>query len=233
MGKGLSSLKNDGIGVNCCWNYGSPKLLLHLIEYRLDQFNNKHTKTAVNSKIQVFESCCQKEYLVKVWSFLAHSPRNDSPVRFFRNWTETILQQLIFSNFTNIKKYLVYWKCIMWAKYDLPIIILNCEKVRFLIKGLSKMLFFNFYFFYLSKFQLSIVKNLMEKQSFFIMDFGGSYKVLYVTNIFDLHTLDNETTTLWVYPFSTYTKFSEKLTFLNPWYRGSKMLVFRKMLRTC
>ena len=168
MGKGLSSLKNDGIGVNCCWNYGSPKLLLHLIEYRLDQFNNKHTKTAVNSKIQVFESCCQKEYLVKVWSFLAHSPRNDSPVRFFRNWTETIFQQLIFSNFTNIKKYLVYWKCIMWAKYDLPIIILNGAKVWFLIKVLSKMLFFNFCFFYLSKFFSWVLSKILWKNNLFL-----------------------------------------------------------------
>ena len=43
----------------------------------------------------------------------------------------------------------------------------------------------------------------------------------------------------WVHPFSTYTKFSEKLTFLAPWYArprvgisGSEMLVFRKILRT-
>ena len=41
------------------------------------------------------------------------------------------------------------------------------------------------------------------------------------------------------HPFSTYAKFSEKLTFLTPWYwyvrvciRGLEMLVFRKHLRT-
>ena len=40
------------------------------------------------------------------------------------------------------------------------------------------------------------------------------------------------------HPLSTYTKFSEKLTFLTPWYahvrvriRGLEMLVFRKILR--
>ena len=42
------------------------------------------------------------------------------------------------------------------------------------------------------------------------------------------------------YPLSTYAKFSEKLTFLTPWYahvrvrigvRGLEMLVFRKILR--
>ena len=44
---------------------------------------------------------------------------------------------------------------------------------------------------------------------------------------------------LWDHPFSTYAKFSEKLTFLTPWYthvrvriRGSEMLVFRITLRT-
>ena len=41
------------------------------------------------------------------------------------------------------------------------------------------------------------------------------------------------------HPLSTYAKFSEKLTFLTPWYahirvpiRGLEMLVFRKILRT-
>ena len=41
------------------------------------------------------------------------------------------------------------------------------------------------------------------------------------------------------HPLSTYEKFSEKLTFLTPWYehvgvriRGLEMLVFRKILRT-
>ena len=44
---------------------------------------------------------------------------------------------------------------------------------------------------------------------------------------------------VWSHPLSTYAKFSEKLTFLPPWYvhvrvriRGSEMLVFRKILRT-
>ena len=41
------------------------------------------------------------------------------------------------------------------------------------------------------------------------------------------------------HPLSTYAKFSDKLTFLTPWYthahvriRGLEMLVFRKILRT-
>ena len=40
------------------------------------------------------------------------------------------------------------------------------------------MLLLNFCFFHFSKFQMTIVKNLMEKPSFFIMDFEGSYEVL-------------------------------------------------------
>ena len=39
------------------------------------------------------------------------------------------------------------------------------------------------------------------------------------------------------HPFSNYTKFSEKLTFLAPTrtcaYQGVRMLVFQKILRTC
>ena len=44
---------------------------------------------------------------------------------------------------------------------------------------------------------------------------------------------------LWGHPLNTYAKFSEKLTFLTPWYahvsvrvRELEMLVFRKILRT-
>ena len=40
------------------------------------------------------------------------------------------------------------------------------------------MLFFNFCFFDFSEFQMTIVENLMEKPSFFIMDFEGPYEVL-------------------------------------------------------
>ena len=65
LDKGLSYLKNEGIAVNYCWNYGSSKLLLYFIECRLDQLNNNHTKTAVNSTIYFFESRYQKKYLVK------------------------------------------------------------------------------------------------------------------------------------------------------------------------
>ena len=61
LGKDLSYLQNWCIGVNYCWNYGLSNLPLHFIEYHLDQHNNKHTKTAVNSTIHYFKRPQTKE----------------------------------------------------------------------------------------------------------------------------------------------------------------------------
>ena len=79
------------------------KLLLHFIEYCLDQLKNKHTKTVVNSTMQFFESLHQRKYMVKIWSFLAHPPQNDGPVKFLQNWKATIFSWLILSNCANIR----------------------------------------------------------------------------------------------------------------------------------
>ena len=65
--KGLSYLRNWGIGVNYWWKYGLSKLLLHFIEYCVDQLNSKHTKTVVNLTIQYFEDCSQQKCLLKVF----------------------------------------------------------------------------------------------------------------------------------------------------------------------
>ena len=46
--KGLSYVKNWGTEVNCAWNYGPSKLLLHFTKYGLYQLKNKHMKTAIN-----------------------------------------------------------------------------------------------------------------------------------------------------------------------------------------
>ena len=98
MGKGLSYLGNGGIGVNYCWNYGPSKLLLHFIEYRLDQLNSKHTKIAVNSAIQYFEGCSQKKCLLKVWSFLVHPP----PCKIF---TKLNRNHLLIANIFKLHEY--------------------------------------------------------------------------------------------------------------------------------
>ena len=76
LGKRSSYLKNWGIGVNYCWSYWLSKLLLHFIEYHVDQLNSKHTKIVVNSVIQYFEGRSQKKCLLKVWSFLVRQPQN-------------------------------------------------------------------------------------------------------------------------------------------------------------
>ena len=70
-----------GMGVNYCWSYGLSKLLLHFVEYRLDQLNSKHIKIAVNSAIQYLD-CSQKKCLLKVWRFLVHPPQNGGSVKF-------------------------------------------------------------------------------------------------------------------------------------------------------
>ena len=82
FGQRFIIFKKWGVGINYCWNYGLSKLLLHFIEYLLDQLNNKHTKTAVNSAIQYFDGCSQNKCLLKVWSFLIHAQQN---VKFRRN----------------------------------------------------------------------------------------------------------------------------------------------------
>ena len=103
MGKGLSYLKNWGIGVNYCWNYRPSKLLLHFIEYHLDQLNNKYTKITVNSGIHYFERCPQKKCLLKIWRILFYSPQTGGPVKFLWNWTET--DHLLIANSFILQKY--------------------------------------------------------------------------------------------------------------------------------
>ena len=96
FGKGLSYLKNGGIGVSYCWNYGPSKLLLHFIEYRLDQRNSKNTKIALSSAMQYFEDRSQKKCLLKVWSFLVHPPQNDPAKTFAKLNRNHLLMANIF-----------------------------------------------------------------------------------------------------------------------------------------
>ena len=66
------------------------------------------------------------------------------------------------------------------------------------LTGCRKWYFLIFAFSIFSKFQMTVVKYLMAKPSFFIMDFEVSYEVLLRQKYFilDLHTFDNETTAL-------------------------------------
>ena len=89
-------------------------------------------------------------------------------------------KHLLMANIFELHKYqiFVYWICMIWGKSDLPIVNSVCEKVWFTINGMLKILFFNFSLFHFFKFQMTIVKILMEKPSSIIIDFQGSYEVL-------------------------------------------------------
>ena len=69
MGKGLSYLKNWGLGVNYYWNYGSSKLLLHFIEYQLDQLKSKHRKKSSKLNNTIFWRPLLKELSTKSLKF--------------------------------------------------------------------------------------------------------------------------------------------------------------------
>ena len=66
--------------VSFCWNYGPLNLLYRFTGYSRQQLNIRQMKTGVNLVIHLFESSYQKEYLVKVSSFLTHWPLNDHPL---------------------------------------------------------------------------------------------------------------------------------------------------------
>ena len=92
-------------------------------------------------------------------------------------------------------------KCIIWAKSDLAIISSIYERVWFTISKQLKILLFNFYLFYFSKFQMTIVKNLMGKPSFLIMVFQGceSCTEMYFVSLFLLNERNIATSLLMIH----------------------------------
>ena len=79
----------------------------------------------------------------------------------------------------------------------MPITYSVCEKVCFTIEnGQSKILFFNFGLFSLSKFQMTIAKNLIKV-------FEG-FKFYCVKNIFGLHIFCNKTVALLIFFFEIF-----------------------------
>ena len=140
FGQRFIYLKKWDIGVNYCWNYGPSKLLLHFIEYRLGQLNSKHTTIAVNSAVQYFEGCSQKKCLLKVWSFLVHSPQNVGKLNG---------NHLLMANIFKLHKYQTFGlmkihnMCKIWFANK----IFSLWKAWFTINGPSNIVFFNFCFF--------------------------------------------------------------------------------------
>ena len=73
LGKSLSLLRNGVIGASYCWNYELSKLLLHFIEYRLDQLNN------------IFWKPLSKEIFDKSSKFFGPPTTKWRPCKFFVN----------------------------------------------------------------------------------------------------------------------------------------------------
>ena len=168
MGKVLSHLKNRGIGVNYCWIYRPSKLQLYFIESHLGQLKQVHENSSKLDRT-IFWKPLSKELSGKVLKFFALPTLKwrSCKVSVNFNWNYVFMANIFklrkyqtFGLFMEL--YMVYWKYIIWAKSDLPIMNLVCEKFWFTINGLLKMLFFS--------------------------------KLYCFTNIFDLHTFDNETT---------------------------------------
>ena len=128
--------------VNYCWNYGLSKLLLHFIEYCLDQRKKKHAKIAVNLTVQYFEGSCRKKYLLKVWIFGLPATKWE-PCKVFAKLNGN---HLLIANIFKLLEYQTFglMKLHNVKKSDLPISNSVCEKVWFMINGPSKTLLFNF-----------------------------------------------------------------------------------------
>ena len=100
LGKGLSYWKKWGVVVNYCWNYGPSKLLPHFIEHRLDQLNNKHTKTAVNST--VFWKLLSKEMSAKSLKVFGPPTTKWQPCKIFTKLTRN---HLLMDNIFKLHEY--------------------------------------------------------------------------------------------------------------------------------
>ena len=117
--------------------------------------------------------------MVEVWSCLALPPQNNGAIIFFGKLNGK--HHLI----ANIFKLHEHYTFVLMIMHKMSKIWFANNKFS-LLKSLvyinmpSKMLFWNFCIFYFSKFQMTIVKNLMEKPSVFIMDFEDSYEVLLI-----------------------------------------------------
>ena len=102
LGKGLSYLKNWGVGVNYCWNYGPSKLLLHFIEYRIDQLNSEHTKTASKLDNTVFWRLLSKEMSAKSLKVFGLPTTKWRPCKIFTKLTRN---HLLMANIFKLHEY--------------------------------------------------------------------------------------------------------------------------------
>ena len=150
LGKSLLLLRNGVIGASYCWNYEPSKLLLHFIEYHLDQLNN------------IFWKPLSKEIFDKSSKFFGPPTTKWRPCKFFVNLNGN---HFLMAKSFKLHKYQTFGlsKYIIWAKSDLPIRNLVFQKVWFTTVESTILLHCLFHF---SKFQMTIIKTLMEKPSF-------------------------------------------------------------------
>ena len=87
------------------------------------------------------------------------------PCKFFAKLNGNHLLMANISNFTNIR-HLVYWKCIIWAKSDLPIINSVCEKFNLRLTGCRKCCFISLPFFIFPSFNWLLPKLLWKNHPF-------------------------------------------------------------------
>ena len=102
MDKGLSYLKNWSIWVNYCWNYGPSKFLLQLIEYRLDQLNNKHTKNGSKLGNTVFWRLFSKQMFAKSLNLFGPPTTKWRPCKEFATLNRN---HLLMANILKLNKY--------------------------------------------------------------------------------------------------------------------------------
>ena len=102
LGKVLSYLKNLGIRVNYCWNYGPSKLQLQFIEYRLDQLNNKAHKNSSKLGNTVFCRLFSKQMSAKRLKLFGPPTTKWRPCKVFAKLNEN---HLLMANIFKLHEY--------------------------------------------------------------------------------------------------------------------------------
>ena len=129
--------------------------------------------------------------MLKVLSFLTHTPENDSSLNFLWNWTETIILMV---HFSKLRKYQTFG---LIELHNLSQLIeyLSYEKAVFTIAGSSNIQLLKLWFFNFSSFQTTFDQSFMKKLPGFKIDFEST------DNFFPLHQWNASTMKQWFFDF--------------------------------